>query len=819
VLHDVGSQDGVSYLVMECVEGETLAKRLEKGPLPLDQVVKLGAQIAAALGTAHRSGVVHRDLKPGNIMLTATGAKLLDFGLAKPAVPLATAVTLTAATQNSPVTEQGTIVGTFQYMSPEQVEGKEVDGRSDIFSLGAVLYETLTGKRAFEGKSQLSVASAIVEKEPEAISVTKPLTPAVLDHAIKKCLAKLPDERWQSPSDLSSELRWISESGSQAGVSAPAISQRKTRERLAWAVASAGLLTTALVGVAYYRESGKPAPVVRAVIATEEGTSPIFTGDFAGPVALSPDGKALVFGASDAQGKVMLWERDLSGLHAHTVAGTDGATLPFWSPDGRSLGYFAGGKLKTVQVEGGTPTDICDAPSGRGGTWNAQGTILFSPQFQSAIYQVPASGGSPTPVTTLDRGKHDSHRWPYFLPDGRHFLYLAVNRMVEREPNDAIYFASLDGKENRPLIRSFANAAYGSGQLLFVRGAELMAQPFDPDAGQLTGEATRIAQDLVVDPGIWRAAFDATRSNILVYATGGSLVAAQAVWYDRSGKALGALGDKAPSLYHLRISPDGTKVVTESGEGTSSIWVYDLKRKVNTRLTLGQDTSVDTPVWSPDGRWVAYHGLQKGQNNIYRRAVSGVDERELLLEGGSVKQNPTDWSPDGKSLLFSVGDLVAQGQVWLLPLDGNHKAVPVAQSASLTQDARFSPDGRWIAYASNATGRLEIYIMPSEGRSGRWQVSGAGGLQPVWRRDGKEIFYLTLDNALMSVPVTLGKETVEVGGVRQLFRMPKLVGGAGNFNSYDVAPDGQHILALETPQLTPPTITVVTNWTAELKKR
>jgi len=642
------------------------------------------------------------------IALTATGAKLLDFGLAKSAVPLATAVTLTAATQNSPVTKQGTVVGTFPYMSPEQVEGKEMDGRSDIFSLGAVLYETLTGKRAFGGNSQLRVAAAIVEKEPEAISVTKPLTPAVLDHAIKKCLAKLPDERWQSASDLASELKWISESGLQASVPAPAMSKRKNRERLAWAVVGAGLLAAALVGVAYYRETVKPALVVRAVIPTEEGTSPIFTGDFAGPVALLQDGKALVFGASNAQGRVTLWERDLSGLHAHAVTGTDGATFPFWSPDGRSLRFFASGKLKTVQVEGGTPTEICDAPSGRGGTWNAQGTILFSPQFQSAIYQVPASGGSPTPVTALDKGKHDSHRWPYFLPDGRHFLYLAIKRMAEREANDAIYFASLEGKENRLLFRSFTNAAYGAGQLLFMRGAELMAQPFDPDAGKLTGEAKRIAQDLVVDPGIWRAAFDATRSNILVYATGGSLVA-QAVWYDRSGKPLGALGDKARNMSHLRISPDGANVVTESGEGTSSIWVYDLKRKVNARLTVGQDGTVDTPVWSPDGRWVAYHGLQNGQNNIYRQTVSGVGERELLLEGGIVKQIPTDWSPDGKSLLFSVGDLVAQGQVWLLPVDGNHKAVPVVQRASLTQDARFSPDGRWIAYASNATGRLEIY--------------------------------------------------------------------------------------------------------------
>ena len=475
VLHDVGSQDGVDYLVMECVEGETLAKRLEKGPLPLDQVLKYGTQIADALEQAHRSGVVHRDLKPGNIMLTVTGSKLLDFGLAKAVAPLASVATLTGAvTQSSPMTEQGVIVGTFQYMSPEQIEGKELDGRSDIFSLGAVLYEMLTGQRAFQGKSQLSVASAILEKEPAPISAVKPLTPPALDHAINKCLAKIPDERWQSTSDLASELKWLFESGSQAGIPASTMLKRKRHERLAWAIAIAGLLTTALVGAAYYRETGKPAQVLRAVIPTEEGTSPIFSGDLAGPVVLSPDGKALAFGASDAQGKVTLWVRNLNGLHAHSLPGTDGSTFPFWSPDGRSMGYFASGKLKTVSVEGGTPTDICDAPSGRGGTWSAQGTILFSPQFESAIYRVPASGGAPTLVTTLDKAKHDSHRWPYFLPDGRHFLYLAINRMAGHEPDDAIYFASLDGKENRLLLHAFTNAAYGEGQLLFVRGGELI---------------------------------------------------------------------------------------------------------------------------------------------------------------------------------------------------------------------------------------------------------------------------------------------------------------------------------------------------------
>jgi eukaryotic-like serine/threonine-protein kinase len=805
-LNDVGQHDGIDYLVMELVEGETLEQRLTKGPLPTEQTIRYSTQIADALAKAHRLGVTHRDLKPSNIMLTKMGAKLMDFGLAKQSGPSPLATALTEMTvEQQKLTSQGMLVGTFQYMAPEQLEGKDADTRTDLFALGEVIYEMATGKPAFSGKSRATLIAAILTTDPPPITKVQPLTPPALERVVRKCLSKDPEDRWQSASDLATELNWIAEGGLQPGTPVPVTLKWKTRERLAWAVAMAGLLVASLAGAAYYHEASKPAQVVRAVIPTEEGTSPVMAGDLGGPVVLSPDGKTLAFGATDTQGKVTLWVRDLDGLHARSLAGTDGATMPFWSPDGRSLAYFAGGKLKTVPVEGGTPADICDAPAGRGGTWNAQGTILFSPQYESAIYQVSASGGAATPVTTVDNAKHDSHRWPYFLPDGRHFLYLAVNRMVGREPNDAIYFASLDGKENRLLMHAFANAAYGAGRLLFMRGDALMAQSLDPDTGKLTGEPTRIAQDIGVDPTIWRAAFDVARSNILVYAAGGSL-GGQAVWFDSSGKELGIVVDKALNLYHVRISPDGQKVATDFGETTTSVWVYDLRRKVNTRLTLDQEANVDAPVWSPDGRWIVYHGLQNGHNNIYRKAAGGFGERDRLLEGASVNQVPSDWSPDGKSLLFSSGDLAGQGQVWMLPLNGDHKPVPIAQNGNVSKDARFSPDGRWIAYASDASGKFEVYVIPSDRTSGRWQISSAGGLQPVWRRDGKEIFYLALDNALMSVPITLSKDVVEVGAVRQLFRVPRLVGTTGNFNAYDVTPDGQRFLTLEATQSTPPTI-------------
>jgi len=423
VLHDVGSQDGVDYLVMECVEGETLAKRLEKGPLPLEQVLKYGAQIADALHKAHCAGIVHRDLKPGNVMLTASGAKLLDFGLAKPVDTVASGLTLTAAAaRSSQLTQEGTIVGTFQYMSPEQVEGKEVDGRSDIFSLGAVLYEMVTGKRAFEGKSQLSVASAILEKEPEPIASTKRLTPPALNHAIRKCLEKSPDERWQSASDLGSELKWITESGAQEGQPRRAELRRLKRERLAWLVATL-LLVAGLSWVSYKRPASGDQPIWSYILPAEKTAF----SNFGGPVALSPDGRKLAFVARTAEGTDLLWVRPLDAPSARSLGGTEGAFYPFWAPDSQSLGFFAGGKLKTVSASGGPVVTVCDAPGTRGATWGSDGTILFALTW-GGLQSVSASGGLPVAVTALDASRIEvSHRWPYFLPDGHHFIYLAAN--------------------------------------------------------------------------------------------------------------------------------------------------------------------------------------------------------------------------------------------------------------------------------------------------------------------------------------------------------------------------------------------------------
>jgi len=813
-LHDIGHQDGMDFLIMELLEGETLEQRLTKGPLSSEQTVRYAAQIADALAKAHKKGVTHRDLKPANVMLTKSGAKLMDFGLAKQAGPAPLAAALTEMTmEQSKLTGEGTIVGTFQYMAPEQLEGKEADARTDIFAVGEVIYEMATGKPAFSGKSRASLIAAILTAEPPPITQLRPLTPPVVERIVRKCLAKDPEERWQSASDLASELNWIAEGGSQSGLSTPLVTGQKHRERVAWILAALALGAAALLATMQFQTKAKPEHLVRSLIATEEGTFPILTGDFAGPAVLSPDGNFLTFVPAREQGGVFVWVRPRNAQHSRPLPGTEGATFPFWSADSHSLGFFTGGKLKTIAIEGGMPSDVCDAPFGRGGTWNADGTIVFAPDFQSALMQVPASGGTPKSVTVIDRSKHDSHRWPYFLPDGKHFLYLAVIHANNLDPNDAIYLASLDGKENRLVMRGFTNVAYVAGRLLFMRDTTLMAQPFDPSTGMLQGDAERLAEDLLVDRTVWRAQFDAS-SNGLVYASGG-VMPWQATWYDRSGKQLGAASEKVFNLLNLRLSPDGSRVATEAGEANSDIWIYDLKRQVNTRLTFGPGAS-SSPVWSPDGHWIAYGGV-RGKNNLYRKPANGMGQEELLLEGDSTNRQPFDWSADGKFLLFGVGDLSGTGQIWVLPLAGDHKPVPVTQNTFAAINAKFSPDRRWVAYSSNESGRQEVYVVPFGGGTGKWQISSSGGTQPVWRRNGKELFFWSAGNLLMSVPITLKTGVVEVGAAQQLFHFSNPLGIVGVVSPYDVTADGQRLILITSPQQAPKSITLVANWTAELK--
>jgi len=579
-LYDVGHQEGIDYLVMEYIEGESLAQRLAKGLLPVEQVLQIGTEIADALDKAHRQGIVHRDLKPGNIMLTKSGAKLLDFGLAKPAGAMKAASSFTgvAVTQTSPVgpiTQQGHIVGTFHYMSPEQVEGKDADARSDIFALGAVLYEMATGKRAFEGKSAISVASAILEKDPEPISKVQPLVSPALEHLVQRAMAKEPDERWQTAADLRAELRWISEGRSQA-MAPPLVTRRRRREWVGWMLALA-LLVVAVGGyyLAYREHSQVLRIAVRTWIEQPEKQKFAFTGDGGGPPAISPDGTRIVFAALDSAGKQHLWLRPLDSLTAQLIPGTDNATFPFWAHDSRKVGFFADGNLKVVDLHGGPALVVCPAPLGRGGTWSQDDVILFSPNFRSGLYTVSPAGGTPTLLIDQKGTPYSSFRWPQFLPDGKHFIFLGVQH--EKAEESTLFVASVNERKPRPVMTATAAARYASGRLLFLRGTTLMSQSFDASTGKMSGEPTPVADQVLSDVGIWRGVFDATSNGELIYEQGSAMAATRLAWFNRTGKQISTV--EVPTGYQsMALSRDGRYLAVQghtpfpSGHRITSGW-------------------------------------------------------------------------------------------------------------------------------------------------------------------------------------------------------------------------------------------------------
>ena len=682
-LYDIGSQNGTDYLVMEFLEGETLAERLRKGPMPLADVFKIGIPIAEALAVAHRSGIVHRDLKPGNIMLTKDGAKLMDFGLAKPvglqstttnsaSVPSFTAAaTLSGPSPLTPLTTAGNIIGTVQYMSPEQIEGKEADARSDIFALGAVLYEMTVGKRPFEGKSQISLASAILEKDPEPISSIKPEAPKALGFVLTTCLQKNPEDRFQSAHDIKLQLQWIMQDRSHASVPVGASPPVRsfTRERIAWAAAVIIAIALAAAGVLANRWL-QSAKVIRTVIDPPAKTMLNLVGDSAGPPVLSPDGGSIAFAATGADGKTQLWVRPMNMPEAHELPGTDNAVFPFWSPDSRALGFFADNKLKTIDLNGGSAQMIADAPIGRGGAWGPGGVILFSPRIQAPLMRVSAGGGTPVPVTKIDPDRHTSHRWPFFLPDGRHFLYLAIHHDPSRAANNAVYYASLDGHDNRELFRSQSNAVYGSGYLLFARGDQLLGQAFDPANGKLGEEPQSVAKGVANDISTWHMDASVSGDGLLVFASGGA-GDWQLVWMDPRSKQISTVADKLTNLQAFRLSPRGDRIALTMDNGVRDVWVLDVAREIKTRLTFGP-VSNSFPVWSPDGKWIAYTADRNGHSNLIRKPSDGSGAEELLLTDAQIVE-ASDWSRDGKYLIYSRGG--PSGSIWVLPLEEDRKTL------------------------------------------------------------------------------------------------------------------------------------------------
>ena len=825
-LYDVGQVNGIDYLVMEFLEGQTLSERLIKGPLPLEQMLKCGIEMCEGLEKAHKTGVIHRDLKPGNIMLTKSGAKLMDFGLAKAATASAPSssltMTLSGPSADQPLTARGMVVGTFQYMSPEQVEGKEADARSDIFALGAVLYEMLTGRRAFTGKTQASIVAAILAAEPQPISTLQPMTPPALDRVVATCLAKDPEERFQTAHDLKLQLKWIAEGGSKAGVPAPVTAQRKTRERILWG--ALGLLVAVCVALAiiHFRHTTTERQVLHAYIPAPAKVEFAFVGDRTAPLAMSPDGTRLAFGATGTDGKQLLWVRALQAASSQMLPGTEGLTHPFWSADSRFIAFFAEGKLKKIEATGGPPQVICDAPDGRGGTWNGEGTIVFSPAFNGPLFKVSAAGGTPVQVTELDSSLGESsHRWPQFLPDGRHFLYFARGMAAQVS---ITYVGSLDSREKKLLFRSPTNVvASRAGYLLFIRNSTLMAQPFDAKNLTVQGDALPVAEGVLENPAYARAIFSVSDTGVLAYGALGNLNnPSRLLWLDRTGKKVGTVGE--PALHSApRLSPDGKKVAVAIGDasrGTTDIWIYDLGNGGRTRLTF--DPSFNSqPVWSPDGNQIVFFTTRgNGFPELYRKASNGVGAEEPLMDTHS-QERPDDWSPDGKFIIFEPN--ASLNSLWLVPLSGSRKPTVFlgGESGTYPTEARFSPNGKWLAYVEYGSGNREVYITPFPGKTGKWQVSVAGGRYPRWRADGKELFFLAKnDTILTAIDVDLSGSAPRTSTPRELFPVQLVYSPwTPESGAYDVAADGKRFLMDSLDQApAPEPINLIVNWDAELKK-
>jgi eukaryotic-like serine/threonine-protein kinase len=764
-LYDVGP----NYLVMELVEGETLAARLKRGRLSLDQTIEYSAQMANALAAAHSRGIIHRDLKPANIMLTKSGVKVLDFGLAK-------------STLDEPLTAMNVVMGTPAYMAPEQRHGEPCDARADIYSLGLVIFEMATGTCAASGERFDSL-------------------PEKLGHAVRRCLAQDPEDRWQSARDLKAELEWASEN-TRGEPPAPTLGRRGWLWLIPTAVAMMALLAMALV---YFK---KPATNMRVLSATvlppdkalfDPGTT----------ASLSPDGTRMVFSATREGGKSQLWIRRLDGTEEQPLPGSDDGVRPFWSPDGRSVGFFAGGKLMRIEISGGAAVDVSDASLGQGGSWAPDGTIVFAPNGASPLFRVPASGGQPVQVTSLNRTREEaSQDSPQLLPDNRHFIYHSWSASPEFS---GIYLGSLDGDVPELLLRGIWTAVFAPpDHILFLRNGAIMARRFDPSHHQLSSDSVMLARLSGTSDGAIR--MSASRNGILALVAGGAGADQQLVWSNRAGKSEGTVG--GPGIYFTpRLSPDGTKLavaMAPPGSPTRDIWVLDTAVHTEARLTFDQFHNW-TPVWSPDGAKLAYSSNPKEKFHIYARSADGSGARQPLLEDNAIEYVDS-WSSDGKYIAYTRQDPDGKPgwDIWVLPLSGGKKPFPVVQSQSNKEDPSFSPDGKWLAYDSDESGQWEVYVVPFPLGEGKWQVSRGGGQQPRWRRDGKELFFLTTGNRLMAAEIRDRGASLEIGARQSLFQTHA---APSPFRTYDVTGDGEKfIIVSRHAELSPKAITIIANW-------
>jgi eukaryotic-like serine/threonine-protein kinase len=815
-LYDVGP----NYLVLELVEGETLSKIIERGPLSLDKALSYAVQIVDALAAAHAKGVIHRDLKPGNIIITRNGVKVLDFGLAKLSTEkISSESAANIQTVTEPITRAGAILGTLYYMAPEQVEGKEADERSDIFSFGVVFYEMITGQRPFAGDTQAAVLAALLKDQPPPMNQRQPATPRALERLVRKCLEKKPDDRWHSARDLKPALELIDLDApppSSASTSVPIPVQTPSQRKWLWPALAGALIVILAAGAgALWLKPSALARATRFEVTLPEGVQ------FSQYVSVSPDGHKLVFNATGE--KAGLWIRDLDTLQWRQLSGTEGSSSPFWSPDSRFLGFSVGNELKKIEVAGGPPQTLCTSPTNVGtGAWSKDNVILFGGKPSGPLRRVSAAGGIPTDVTVIDSKRGETyHLIPTFLPDGQHFVYTISGSPAV----SGVYVGSLDVKpaeqSKERILTTTLGAPYVDGNIFFLREGTLMAQPFDAGKLQLRGEPVPIAERVGAE--LSAGYFAVSPTGVLAYRTGATSTAGlQHAWFDREGKATGTFGE-SNNDGGVRLSPDGTRAAErDAGQQTrGDIWLLDFARGVRTRLTFRQNLG-SYPVWSPDGSRIAF-SAGDFLDTIYEKSASGAgEEKELLKKPGEISL-PTSWSHDGRFLLYTTANAAKTGaDLWVLPLEGDRKPVLLLRTQFDEANGSFSPDGHWVAYVSNESGRNEIYVRPfvASGPSGpslgegKWQVSKDGGTNPKWRTDGKEIIF-AFRLAIMSVDVNGSGAGFQMGTPKQLFTAPAN-------NGWDVTGDGKRFMMIVPPnqgvQTAPTPITVVLNWQADLKK-
>lgn len=834
VIYHVETHEGAPYIVSELLEGETLRERMNGKSLPQRKAIDYALQTAHGLAAAHEKGIVHRDLKPENLFVTKDGrVKILDFGLAK----LTGAADGTHSQTEVPTrridTDPGVVMGTLGYMSPEQLRGRVADHRSDIFSFGAIFYEMLSGKRAFHGESTADTMSAVLREDPPDLSSTNKTIAPALERVVNHCLEKNPEERFHSASDLAFAIEALS--GTQ-GSGATTIStvatiepsrfglSRRWRDRIGWILAALLLVSTLALAALYFRRVEPRPQTMRFNLPVPEKAT------FGEAHALAPDGSRLVFVATGAGGVTSLWVRALDTTAARELPGTENGSFPFWSPDSRFIGFFAGNKLKKIDASGGPPQSLADASTeARGGAWGADGAIVFTPGFTSPLYKVSAAGGgAATPLTQLDESrKQTSHRWPFFLPDGRRFLYFS--RSTDREA-EGLYVGSLDSSENKFLLNTNQLAIYApatasgaTGHLLFIREKTLVAQPFDPVRLQLSGAPLVVAENVLNFPGEGGpsayASFSVSTNGHLSFQTGQESVT-QMGWFDRAGKSLASVGSPGDS-HEPALSPDGKRIVFGRRENQSQdLWMLDTGRGTTTRFTFDQGVDV-CPLWSPDGSRIVFSVARGGKFALYQKVSSGAGSDEVLLQTDS-NSFPDDWlrMEDGREfILYESEEQLARFGLYILPLFGDRKPYPFLNTEFNETHAQFSPDGRWVAYVSDESGRAEVYVQSFPVSGGKWQVSTAGGDQPQWRGDGKELFYIAADKKLMAVPLTPGA-SFEHGAPVSLFatRVPT-TSHTDDRNSYIPSPDGQRFFVINLVEEghTQP-INLVLNWASGLKQ-